>query len=198
MEAVSKKEFGKWKSISTANGGMMKNYGGSNAWRINKKLGVAGALYDLGVYNIQAALYSAGANPISVTAKHSTVRPEVFTEVPETYEWVLEFSDGRKADGMASYGRNANHVRVEVEKGLIEIAPAYGYSGQKGKTPAGPMDFPHVNQQALQIDGQVESILTSRASRVPGEMGCRDVQILNGIIEAAETGKPFQFGKLAY
>ena len=198
MEAMNKKEFGDWKSISTANGGKMTSFTGLNAWRIGKKLGIAGALYDLGVYNVQAALYSAGMNPLSVTAKHSTERPEIFTEVPETYEWVLEFPGGRKADGMASYGRQANHVRVAVEKGMIEIAPAYGYGGLKGTTPDGPMQFPPIFQQALQIDGQVASILAGTPSIVPGEMGRRDIQVINGIIEAADTGKPFTFGKFLY
>lgn len=132
---------------------------GVNAWRIQKNLGIAGALYDLGVDCVQAAVYSAGTSPISVTAKHSTQRPEIFTEVPETYEWVLEFSDGIKCEGFSSYGKSTNHLRVETEKGLIEIAPAYGYGGQKGKTPDGPMNFTPVFQQALQIDGQVAAIL---------------------------------------
>lgn len=195
IAAMKSKEFGDWKSISTANGGRMNSFTGLNAWRISKKLGVAGALYDLGVYCVQAALYTAGSNPVSVTAKHSTERTEIFKEVPESYEWVLEFEDGRKADGMASYGKNANHVRAEAEKGIIEVAPAYGYGGQKGKTPDGPMDFPAVNQQALQIDGQVAAIRSGKPGIVPGEMGCRDIQVIEGIIEAAKTGKPFKYGK---
>lgn len=198
MEAVSKKEFGKSKSISTANGGMMTNFTGLNAWRIDKELGIAGALYDLGVYAVQAALYSAGANPVSVTAKHFTKRPEMFKEVPETYEWVLEFPGGLKAEGMSSYGQSANHVRIETEKGLIEIAPAYGYSGQKGRTPEGPMNFPPLNQQAAQIDGQIASILSKTPSLVPGEMGARDIQVINGIVEAAATGNAVKFGKFLY
>lgn len=196
MEVMRKKEFGDWKSISTANGSQMRTFTGLNAWRIGKDLGIAGALYDLGVYCVQGALYTAGMNPVSVTAKHSTDRPEIFKEVPETYEWVLEFADGRKADGMASYGRQGNHVRAVVEKGLVEIAPAYGYGGgPKGRTPEGEMGFAPVNQQALQIDGQVASILAGTPSKVPGEMGARDIQIINGIMEAAATGKPFIFEK---
>jgi predicted dehydrogenase len=199
MEAMKKKEFGDWKSISTANGSVMKSFTGLNAWRIGKELGIAGALYDLGVYCVQGALYTAGMNPVSVTAKHSTDRPEIFKEVPETYEWVLEFADGRKADGMASYGRGGNHLRAEVEKGLIEIAPAYHYGGgPKGRTPEGEMGFGPVNQQALQIDGQVASILAEAPSLVPGEMGARDIQIINGIMEAAATGKSVAFGKFPF
>jgi predicted dehydrogenase len=198
IDAMAKKEFGDWKSISTHNGGMMQSFNGRNAWRIGKELGIAGALYDLGVYNVQAAIYTAGMNPVSVTATKSTERPEIFKEVPETYEWTLEFPGGRKAQGMSSYGRSANHVRAEVEKGLIEIAPAYGYGGQLGRTPDGPMEFPKVNQQALQIDGQVASILAGSPSLVPGEMGCRDIQVIRGIVEAAETGKTVVFGNFSY
>jgi predicted dehydrogenase len=195
MEVVNQEIYGKWKSISTENGGVMKTFTGLNKWRIGKQLGVAGALYDLGVYNVQALLYSAGETPVSVTASHSTERKEIFQEVPETYEWTLEFSGGRKGTGMTSYGRRGNHLRVEVEKGLVEIAPAYGYRGQQGKTPAGPMNFPQLNQQALQIDGQVEAILRKIPSRVPGEMGRRDIQVIRGIMEAAESGKPYRYGK---
>ena len=198
MEAMKTKEFGGWKSISMANGGKMNSFTGLNAWRIGKDLGIAGALYDLGVYAVQAAIYTAGMNPLSVTAKHSTQRPEIFTEVPETYEWTLEFPGGRKAEGMSSYGRGANHIRAELEKGLLEIAPAYGYGGLKGKTPEGPMSFPKVNQQALQMDGQVASIRAGTPSLVPGEMGCRDIQVINGIVEAAATGKAVTFGKFPY
>lgn len=198
MDAMSKKEFGDWKSISTHNAGMMKSFTGLNAWRIGKELGIAGALYDLGVYCVQAAIYTAGMNPVSVTAVKSTERPDIFKEVPETYEWTLEFPGGRKAEGMSSYGRKGSHVRAEVEKGLIEIVPGYSYGGLKGATPAGPMDFPKVNQQALQIDGQVAAIRASTPSLVPGEMGCRDIQVIRGIVEAAETGKPVVFGKFPY
>jgi predicted dehydrogenase len=199
MEIMRKKEFGDWKSISTANGSKMREFTGLNAWRIGKELGIAGALYDLGVYCVQGALYTAGMNPVSVTANHSTDRPEIFTEVPETYEWVLEFADGRKADGMASYGRGGNHVRAVVEKGIVEVAPAYHYGGgPKGRTPDGEMNFPGVNQQALQIDGQCASIMAGTPSLVPGEMGARDIQVINGIMEAAATGKPFTFGKFPY
>ncbi|MES2475352.1 MAG: Gfo/Idh/MocA family oxidoreductase [Verrucomicrobiota bacterium] len=196
MEIMRTKEFGDWSSISTANGSQMRSFNGLNAWRIGKELGVAGALYDLGVYCVQAAIYTAGMTPVSVTAKHSTDRPEIFKEVPETYEWVLEFADGRKADGMASYGRNGNHVRAMVEKGKVEVAPGYHYGGgPKGRTPDGEMNFPGVNQQALQIDGQCEAILANKPSLVPGEMGARDIQVIRGIMEAAETGKAVKFGK---
>lgn len=198
MEAMKTKEFGPWKSISAANGYHMGNFTGLNRWRIGKELGIAGALYDLGVYSVQGQLYAAQERPLRVTAKHSTDRPDIFTEVPETYEWTLEFEGGRKADGMSSYGKGGNWLKVDTGKGLIEIQPAYGYGGQKGFTPEGPMDFQHVRQQALQMDGQALAILKREASRVPGEMGRRDIRVIRGIMEAADTGKPYEFGKFLF
>lgn len=198
MEAIKTKEFGDWKSIDTSDAGRMTDFTRHNAWRVDKELGIAGALYDLGVYAVQAALYSAQEHPSKVTAKSWTERKEEFSEVPEHWEWELEFPGGRKAKGFASYGKNGNHVRVETGKGLIEIDPAYGYKGQKGNTPAGPMDFKPVFQQQLQIEGQVDAILSGKASRVPGEMGRRDIQVIRGIMEAAESGKAFEFGKFDY
>ena len=197
IEAVKTKEFGDWKSIDAANGSFMRSFTGLNAWRIGK-LGVAGALYDMGVYAVQGQLYTAGIHPVSVTAKHSTERKEIFTEVPETYEWTLEFPGGRKATGMSSYGKAMNHLRAELEKGQIELDPSYSYKGQRGLTPDGPMDFPQVGQQVLQIDGQAAAILKNEKSRVPGEMGRRDIRVINGIMEAADTGKPFEFGEFLY
>lgn len=199
MEAIREKEFGDWKSINAADASRMTNFDlPRNQWRISKDLGIAGALYDLGVYAVQAQLYSAQSPPVRVTARKSTEREERFDEVPETYEWTLEFADGRKATGMASYGKPGNFVKVEVGGGMIELEPAYGYSGQKGRTPDGPMDYPQVNQQALQMDGQVRAIRGGEDSRVPGEMGRRDIAVIRGIMEAAETGEPFEFGELGY
>ena len=198
MEAIKTKEFGEWKSIDVSDAGRMNDFTRHNAWRVDKELGIAGALYDLGVYCVQAALYSAQEHPLKVTAKSWTEREKEFSEVPEHWEWELEFSGGRKAKGFASYGKNGNHVKVEAEKGLIQIEPAYGYGGQKGSTPAGAMDFQHVFQQQLQIEGQVEAILSGKPSKVPGEMGQRDIEVIRGIMEAAESGKAHEFGKFAY
>ncbi|MBB5351919.1 putative dehydrogenase [Haloferula luteola] len=193
MEIMKSNEFGPWSSISAANGGRMENFTGLNRWRIGKELGIAGALYDLGVYCVQGQLYTAQELPHSVTARHSTERTEIFTEVPETYEWTLEFAGGRKAEGWASYGKSGNWIRAEVEKGTVELQPSYGYGGQKGTTPDGPMTLDHVPQQALQIDGQAQAILRGEPSRVPGEMGRRDIRVIRGIMEAAATGQSFEF-----
>jgi len=194
MDAMKEKQFGPWPAIDASDGGRMNDFSGYHAWRVNKELGIAGALYDLGVYAVQAQLYSSQELPIRVTARSWTERKEIFNQVPEHWEWELEFEGGRKAKGFASYGKSVNYIRVETAKGRIQIEPSYGYGGQNGSTPDGPMDFQHVPQQQLQIEGQVDAILSGKPSRVPGEMGRRDIRVIRGIMAAAESGKAHEFG----
>jgi predicted dehydrogenase len=51
------------------------------------------------------------------------------------------------------------------------------------------MNFPQVNQQARQMDDFAIAVSSGRPTPVPGEMGRRDVQILQAIYKAMETGQ---------
>jgi predicted dehydrogenase len=198
MEAMKKKEFGDWKAIETANGYRMTNFDSrKNQWRIRPEMSIAGALYDMGVYAVQGALYSAQMHPLRVRATKSTEREDIF-KVPETYQWTLEFPGDRQATGSSSYGQNGSKLWVETEQGEIEVERPYAYGGQSGRTPEGPMELPQVNQQKLQVEGQAAGILKNEASRVPGEMGRRDIRVIRGIVEAADSGEVYEFGDFLY
>ena len=80
-------------------------------------------------------------------------------------------------------------MRAEAESGWFELNPAFEYRGLKGKTSDGKMKFEEVNQQALQMDEFARCIKENRDSKVPGEMGLRDVQILMAIYESAKSGE---------
>lgn len=82
-----------------------------------------------------------------------------------------------------------NFLKAEAAQGVFELTTAYNYNGLSGYTPAGPMNFPQVNQQARQLDAIALSIKNNKPSIVPGEMGRRDVKYLQAIYEAMRTGK---------
>ena len=188
MQAMKSKKFGTLKGMQgdfSYNQGSFHNKG-KNDWRMNPKLNPGGALFDIGVYVAQSAFYSTQMYPISVTAKHSTNRPNIFKDIPEHWEWEITWPNQMKTQHYASYGRKANYIRLQTEKGNLEIEPAYSYEGLKGVTPEGPMEFKNVFQQRLQIDGQCLAILNRRANITPGEMGRRDVLLLNNIMKAAD------------
>lgn len=159
-----------------------------NAWRVDKELSGGGPLMDVGIYVVQAGIYTLGELPVSVTARDETQRPEAFGDVEGTIRWEMRFPQGSLLFGESSYEFRGNHFRGDAENGSFELSPAYSYGGIQGHTSEGSLDFPQINQQALQMDDFARCILEDEATIVPGEMGMRDVRILYAIYEAAETG----------
>ncbi|GGB85248.1 Gfo/Idh/MocA family protein [Dyadobacter sediminis] len=183
----SKKTFGKVKKIIAIDSQEME----AGAWRLDRERAGGGPLMDLGVYCVQGALYTVGENPVSVSAKEGEkTDTERFAEVEQSIDFQLEFPGGAVANCHTSYAEQGNTLRAEAEKGWFELDPAYGYDGLKGKTSKGDMDIENVNQQALQMDDFADCVANKKPTRVPGEMGLRDVKILMAIYEAARTGKP--------
>lgn len=165
-------------------------HAGPSQWRLTQKYAGGGPLMDVGIYVIQGMCYTTGMEPIAVTAQEGKKTDfERFKEVEQSLKWQMEFPGGLIAEGETSYQDGMNYLHAEGEKGVFELTSAYNYTGQSGSTPAGKMDFPHINQQAAQIDGIAEAIKENKESIVPGEMGRRDVKYLQAVYEAMRTGK---------
>ncbi|HEY1108082.1 MAG TPA: Gfo/Idh/MocA family oxidoreductase [Opitutaceae bacterium] len=170
-------------------------------WRVEKAMAGGGPLMDIGIYCLQAACMAAdtsGANhptfaPVAVTAReHPKKRPEFFIDVEETIEWVMEFANGAKAHLITSYNAGMDQFRAESEKGnWIEFKPGFGYGGFKVATNKGPLGItPPQSQQALQLDAMALALRENKPLPSPGEMGRRDMVIIEAIYRsAAEGGK---------
>lgn len=159
-------------------------------WRLDKKMAGGGPLMDVGIYCIQAFCYVTGQVPIAVTAQEGPkTDPERFPTVEQSLTWQFEMPSGLKAEGQASYSEGFNFLKAEAERGTFEIGPAFNYNGMRGKTTEGTLAFPTVNQQARQMDDFSLSLMKGRLSRVPGEMGRRDVMLLQSIYEAMRSGQ---------
>ena len=159
-------------------------------WRAQKALAGGGPLMDLGIYAVQAACMAAGSAPVAVTARElPKQRPEFFRDVEETIEWTMEFANGSKGDFSTSYNGGLDRFRAEAAGGWIEFAPAFQYGGLKVTTSRGPFS-PNVppSQQAVQIDDFARCILEDRESPVSGQMGRRDMVIIEGIYRSAAAG----------
>jgi glucose-fructose oxidoreductase len=182
------KEFGEFTKVTGGFSFVMPQ----KIWRADKKLAGGGPVMDLGIYFIQGACMAAnGVAPVAVTAHTGPItRPDIFTDVEETMYFTLEFANGMVATGTTSYEGNLNQIRAEAPKGFIEIDSAFSYGGLHGATTKGTLNFtPMVIQQALQMDDFAQCIMQNRPSRVPGEMGLRDMKIIAAIYESAATGK---------
>lgn len=159
-------------------------------WRLDKDMAGGGPLQDLGIYCIQGACYMTGMEPVAVTAQEGTNHdPEKFKDIEESLAWQLEFPGGLIAECKTSYNEAYNFLRGEAENGWIELSPAYDYDGIEGKTSKGPLQLPAINQQAKQLDDFARAIKENRPSPVAGEMGRRDVVIIQAVYEAMRTGR---------
>jgi predicted dehydrogenase len=185
MRLGKEKVYGAIKKMK-ADDGMAKVEG----WRLDKTLAGGGPLMDLGIYCVQGCRYTTGMEPVAVLAQEGVkTDPEKFKSVEESLTFQLEFPGGITGDCMCSYSKEANLLRAEAEKGWFQLSPSYEYKGIKGETSDGKMDFPQVNQQALQMDDFAEAIRNKRATPVSGEMGRQDVKILQAIYKAMASGK---------
>jgi predicted dehydrogenase len=188
----SQKVYGNIKKISA---GFGFPAGDPTQWRLKKALAGGGPLEDVGIYCIQGMCYTSGMEPIAVTAQEGPKTDrEKFKEVEQSLKWQFEFPGGLMAEGHASYADNMNYLKAEAEKGVFELTSAYGYDGQQGRTSNGAMDFPHVNQQAKQMDAFALSVKNKQPTIVPGEMGRRDVKLIQAIYKAMQTGKKVVIG----
>jgi predicted dehydrogenase len=140
---------------------------------------------------VQGVVYTKGELPTAVTAKFGPkTGTGLFKEVEAAVNWQMQFADGAVADCRTSYVENMeSRLRAEAAKGWMELQPAFGYGGIKGRTSQGTMNIQNVNQQARQMDAFADCVLNNKPTRVPGEMGLRDIQLIEAIYRAAETGQ---------
>ena len=176
--------------IKGLNAGFAFRIGDPGQWRLTKSMAGGGAMQDLGIYCVQGMCYTTCLEPIAVTAQEGPkTDPQKFREVEQSLTWQMEMPNGLICEGKTSYADSMNYMHAEAVKGKFGLTSAFNYTGQKGYTPEGPMNFPLINQQARQMDDFAMAIKNQRASPVPGEMGRRDVRIIQSIYEAMNTGK---------
>ena len=131
--------------------------------------------------------------PIAVnSAKVWTERPDIYKDgLGEIVEAELEFPGGVIGTIKTSFGDNMNFLNIKCEKGMIEMAPFSAYSGNKGKSPLGEIDFPFQvpMEQVWQMDNDAQTIINGSPQAVPGEEGLRDIRVVQAILESADKGK---------
>lgn len=182
------KTYGSVRAVRTGAG-----YSGAHRdpedWRRIGRLG-GGALYDMGVYPINAARYATGMEPVSVTGRQWSERDDMYGDVDEFTVFELEFPDGVVAKGETSFGKSTNYLDVDCTRGWYRLRPFQSYSGVRGETSDGttlPPD-PH-HQQARQMDDDALAIKENRAPIVPGSEGLADIRIVRAIMESSRRGE---------
>ena len=186
IRLVKEKVFGELVSIETAFGILPQK----GEWRLNKKIAGGGPLMDVGIYCMQAVCYLTGMEPVAVTAKQFPVSDtEKFADVEETLQWEMEMPGGIKAYCRTSYSEDVGFLKVNCSNGWFMLEPSYNYNGLKfTASDERQFELPLFSQQAKQLDGIALSIKNNQPSIVPGQMGRRDLKIIQAVYKAAATG----------
>lgn len=158
-------------------------------WRLNSALAGESPLEDLGIYGLQAALYLSGEMPESVSAQSSRPAGDLrFSQIAASMSSQLRFPSGAIAQLSTSYDSLSNNfVDAHGTEGAILLDPATSYSGQTLKvesrdgkprvlTPGDPE-----RQFAGELDHFANAIRDGSEIVVPGEMGLRDVRLMDAV-----------------
>jgi predicted dehydrogenase len=163
--------------------------------RLEKKKG-GGTLYDIGIYCIKAVRHLFLEEPREVFAQAVNSGDPRFREVEESMFAIMQFSHGRGASFVCSFGSaEVSAYEVVGTKGLLRMDPAYEYAtdlkmrliiGGKEKTQV----FKKHDQFAPELIYFSDCILKDKEPEPSGEEGLQDVRIIRALYESARTGEP--------
>ena len=89
---------------------------------------------------------------------------------------------------MTSHNVRANRLFASCERGWYELDPASTYIPLAGRTSNGSLNFKQESQQKLQMDDFAQHILYGTPNKAPGEMGKRDMIIVEAIYTSIANG----------
>jgi predicted dehydrogenase len=187
-------EIGKVKVILGSNG---QNEGDPAQYRLKKALAGGGAMYDIGVYCLNATRFTLGEEPLEVTARiYTTPGDPRFTEVEESVYWTMLFPSGAMATLCCSYAsHNTKFFMVQGDRGNIRMDPAFTTAGLRvfqdgGVKGRGYTEFRlgDVDHFATEMDHFAMCIRNDVKPRSPGEEGVQDQKIIAAIYQSAASG----------
>lgn len=165
-----------------------------NNIRVERERG-GGPLYDIGVYCINAARYSFGADPIAVFATAARSRDRRFREVDETVVGMMRFNDAQLASFTCSFGAaDRSTFTITGTRGSLTMDPAYEYAqglayrlkiGERSQT----RKFSKSDQFAPELMYFSDCILKNREPEPSGEEGLIDVRIVEAMNRSIATGR---------
>jgi predicted dehydrogenase len=193
LEIVRMRNRGDFGKIKFFQGLCGFRIGDPGQWRLNKQLSGGGSMMDIGIYAVNGARYMIGEDPVWVTAQETKTDKEKFREgIDETIQFQLGFPGGAIASCLSTYGmNNLDRFFLDGEKGFAEMQPSTNYGPIKGRTHLGELTQVHITHQTVQMDEMASMILENKKPElaVDGKEGLKDLQIIDAIYEAVQSGK---------
>jgi predicted dehydrogenase len=153
-------------------------------------------MFDIGIYGLNTSLMMLGKGPVEVTANYIYPKDDPrFREVEGGVEYRLRMADGVSVGGSSSYSWSPyiSQQRYMGSKGTIFMKPATTYDRNvivvEGN---GPVHEVGAANPLTQFQNQLDAFsLAARANsphKTPGEMGLRDIRLIEAIYKSADNG----------
>lgn len=196
MELTATKALGDLRLIRTEHSYRLGPATPATNWRVARAQTGGGPLEDYGIYGLQAALYLSGEMPDRLSA--STFRPEGDPRFAEVFAHVavqMHFPSGAAAQIVTSYdSAGINMVEARGTEGALRMHPATGYGGnslvvENGRERREMEPGDSEVQFAAMLDHLAAAIREGTVIITPGEMGLRDLRLMEAIYASAASGR---------
>lgn len=166
-------------------------------WRLEKVLAGGGSMFDIGIYGLNTALMMLGDDrPVSISAVYVYPRDDArFREVEGGIDWRMTMASGAVVSGSSSYCFSPfRSEQSYIGSGAaLWMSPATTYyendlvrqeGGRREHLSGGSahLQFPR------QLDGFSAAAKAGTAHLTPGEMGLRDIRLIEAAYRSADQG----------
>ena len=157
---------------------------------------LAGPVFDMGPYPVNAARYIFGDEPTEVVSAVASRHPEsgFDQDFADTIAVILRFPGERLAQFYVSYFGNATNSLLALgTKGSVQLDPAYMFGASlKQLTSIGEKKAEKSFKNTDHFGGELkyfsDCILQGIDPEPDGEEGFADVRVLEGILQAVDSG----------
>jgi predicted dehydrogenase len=161
---------------------------------------LAGPVFDMGPYPVNAARYIFGDEPTEVVSAVGTQHPETGFEqsFDDTVAVTLRFPGNRLAQfNLSYYGGPVNNLVAVGPKGSVMLDPAYMFGQSIQQTLAVGQDkkkktFKNTDHFGGEMKYFSDCILSGTDPEPDGEEGYADVRVLEGVLAALKSGGAVQ------
>lgn len=198
LQRVNNGDLGAMRFVSADHGFNANPDWPPHKWRLEKALAGGGSMYDIGIYGLNTSLMMLPDDtPEAVSAHYSTPANDPrFTEVEGGLDWRVRMASGITVQGSSSYCWNpyVSRQRYFGSDASVEMNPATTYYDNRivfegpGEPPREYTAGNPIAQFAAQLDGFSAAARAGEQHRTPGEMGLRDIQLIEAMYRSADAG----------
>jgi glucose-fructose oxidoreductase len=166
-------------------------------WRLEKLLAGGGSMFDIGIYGLNTSLMMLGEKmPVELSANYIYPRDDPrFREVEGGIEFRLRMANGISVSGSSSYSWSPyiSSQRYMGAKGTVFMKPATTYDRNTIMVEGnGPNREVGAGNPLTQFQNQLDAFsLAAKANKphlTPGEMGLRDIKLIEAMYRSADNG----------